>query len=260
MKYNFPFHLVTMSPWPLFSSFSLMIIFISLLNLFINYSFMNMFMGLILMLFIMFIWWRDVIRESTFQGYHTMKVMNGMRLGMLLFIISEVFFFISFFWTYYHMTLSPSIDLGFMWPPKGIILFNPFNVPLLNTIILLSSGLTVTWCHYSMLSGDKYSSELSLLITVFLGGYFSMFQFMEYNNANFTIADSVFGSIFYMVTGFHGIHVLIGTIFLLVSLIRMYNNHYSSYHHFGFEGAAWYWHFVDLIWLFLFLSLYWWPY
>nr|YP_010480563.1 cytochrome c oxidase subunit III [Nasonia vitripennis]ACH81732.1 cytochrome oxidase subunit 3 [Nasonia vitripennis]QVT11045.1 cytochrome c oxidase subunit III [Nasonia vitripennis]UVN15288.1 cytochrome oxidase subunit 3 [Nasonia vitripennis] len=253
-----PFHLVTLSPWPLLLSFNLLILMISLMNLFNNFNYYMLLFSMLLMMLSLYQWWRDVIRESTFQGFHTKKVVLGLKLGMLLFITSEVLFFFSIFWCYFHMFLSPSIEIGSIWPPKNIITFNPYHIPLLNTIILLSSGVTITWCHYSILMKMKMNSFISLALTITLGMIFTFYQYKEYSDSSFTITDSIYGSIFFMSTGFHGIHVIIGTMFLLINLIRIYMDNYSNVHHFGFEAAAWYWHFVDVVWLFLYLLIYFW--
>ncbi|UAT98640.1 cytochrome oxidase subunit 3 (mitochondrion) [Muscidifurax raptorellus] len=253
-----PYHLVTISPWPLLMSISLMMLLISVLNWFNNYTFYMLMLSILVSILIMYQWWRDVIRESTYQGYHTKFVVLGLKLGMLLFIISEIMFFFSIFWCYFHMFLSPSIEIGSNWPPKNIIPFNPYFIPLLNTIILLSSGVSITWCHYSILLNNKINSIISLMITIILGLIFTMFQYKEYYVASFTFTDSVYGSIFFMSTGFHGLHVIIGTMFLLVNLLRIMLNNFSSIHHFSFEAAAWYWHFVDVVWLFLYLLIYFW--
>nr|AYW52134.1 cytochrome c oxidase subunit 3 [Discolomatidae sp. 1 ACP-2013] len=258
MSKNHPFHLVDISPWPLLASLTAFSMFMGLINWF-HLNNINLFMlSLMSMLLIMFQWWRDVIREGTFQGHHTFKVSMNLRLGMILFIISEVFFFISFFWSFFHNSLSPSIELGMNWPPKNIITFNPLHIPLLNTIILLTSGLTVTWAHHSLMENNFNQTSISLLITILLGILFTIFQGFEYIEAPFTIADSIYGTSFFMATGFHGLHVMIGTIFLLICYIRHLNYHFSKTHHFGFEAAAWYWHFVDIVWLFLYISIYWW--
>nr|YP_010178024.1 cytochrome c oxidase subunit III [Conaspidia wangi]QSZ78255.1 cytochrome c oxidase subunit III [Conaspidia wangi] len=255
---NHPFHLVDYSPWPLLGALSTMILVSGSVKWFhYNNNFLFI-LGLMIILLIMFQWWRDIIRESTFQGLHTMAVNNGMRWGMILFIVSEIFFFISFFWAFFHSSLSPTIEIGMIWPPKGIIPFNPLHIPLLNTIILVSSGFTITWSHHSLMNNYKYETMLSLFMTVLLGVIFSILQGYEYIEAPFTMADSVYGSTFFMATGFHGIHVLIGTTFLLINFFRLIFNHYSTFHHFGFEAAAWYWHFVDVVWLFLYISIYWW--
>nr|WCS40528.1 cytochrome c oxidase subunit III [Gilpinia sp.] len=256
--YNHPFHLVNCSPWPLLGSLSTMIMLIGSIKWFNMKSSDLMTLGMMINLMIMIQWWRDIIRESTFQGFHTSIVLNGMKLGMMLFIISEIFFFLSFFWAFFHSSLSPSIEIGSIWPPKNIITFNPYHIPLLNTIILVSSGATVTWTHHSLMNNSKNESLKSLMLTIMLGIIFSMFQWFEYNEAPFTMTDSIYGSTFYISTGFHGIHVLIGTTFLLINFLRIYFNHYSKFHHFGFEAAAWYWHFVDVVWLFLYISIYWW--
>nr|AML26251.1 cytochrome c oxidase subunit III [Leiodidae sp. BMNH 1274323] len=258
MNKNHPFHLVDISPWPILGALSAMIMMIGLIQWFHMFSIKLFILGTLTTMLIMYQWWRDITRESTFQGLHTKKVVLGLRWGMILFITSEIFFFISFFWGFFHSSLSPCIELGMQWPPKGIITFNPIQIPLLNTLILLTSGLTVTWAHHSLMENNYSQSIQSLLITVILGIYFTMLQAYEYIESPFTIADSTYGSSFFMATGFHGIHVLIGTSFLLVCLIRLWLNHYSSIHHFGFEAAAWYWHFVDVVWLFLYISIYWW--
>jgi cytochrome c oxidase subunit 3 len=181
-----------------------------------------------------------------------------LRWGMVLFIISEVFFFLSFFWAFFHSSLSPSPELGRVWPPIGVEAFDPFTVPLLNTIVLLSSGISVTWAHHALIAGDHDSAFQGLLFTVILGLYFTILQAIEYLEARFRIADRVYGSSFFIATGFHGLHVIVGTTFLVVCLIRVSRAHFSKSHHFGFEAAAWYWHFVDVVWLFLYISIYWW--
>nr|ARO34896.1 cytochrome c oxidase subunit III [Corynis lateralis] len=262
MKKNRPFHLVDYSPWPLTSAMSMMIMLTGSVKWF-HFNENNLFLlGMMITLMIMFQWWRDIIRESTYQGFHTTNVMEGSRWGMILFIVSEVFFFffffVSFFWAFFHGSLSPSIEIGGLWPSKGIIPINPMSIPLLNTIILISSGITITWTHRSLLNNMKYEALKSLIFTVLLGLLFSFFQGYEYWEAPFSIADSIYGSTFFMSTGFHGIHVLIGTTFLTINIMRIYMNLFSSYHYFSFEAAAWYWHFVDVVWLFLFISIYWW--
>nr|QNV12179.1 cytochrome c oxidase subunit III [Ammophila sabulosa] len=258
MSHNHPFHMVQQSPWPILTSMSILNLAISTILWFHYKNYLMLLISLMSLMMCLMLWWRDVIRESTFQGCHTLMVQKNIRMGMMLFIVSEAFFFLSFFWTYFHMALSPSIEIGAMWPPKGIILINPYKIPLLNTLLLISSGFTITWSHYSMMINKKSESLISLLITIMLGIIFSSFQMYEYYMCPFTISDSVFGSIFFIATGFHGIHVLIGTTFLMVCLIRMKFNHFSKNRHLGFEMASWYWHFVDIIWLLLYISIYWW--
>nr|YP_009236851.1 cytochrome c oxidase subunit III [Acraea vestalis]AMJ17318.1 cytochrome c oxidase subunit III [Acraea vestalis] len=257
-SYNHPYHLVDSSPWPLTSAIGLMTLTSGMMKWFHNYNLNLFIIGYIIILLSTYQWWRDICRESTYQGKHTLSVMMGIRWGMILFIVSEIFFFISFFWSFFHSSLSPNIEIGLSWPPKNISTFNPFQIPLLNTIILISSGITITWTHHTIMMNNLSQSTQSLFLTILLGIYFSLLQAFEYLEASFTIADSIYGSIFFMMTGFHGLHVLMGTIFLGTCFIRLTFNHFSSTHHFGFEAAAWYWHFVDVVWLFLFISIYWW--
>ena len=214
--------------------------------------------GLLLVIGIMIVWWRDVIREGTFEGHHTKVVQKGLRYGMLLFIVSEIMFFFAFFWAFFSASLAPTIEIGSVWPPEAIHPFNPWDVPLLNTIILLTSGATVTWAHHAITTGVRYEAIFGLILTIDLAVIFTGLQLYEYKEAAFNISDSVYGSTFFMATGFHGFHVIIGTIFLTVCLFRLINYHFTTTHHFGFEAAAWYWHFVDVVWLFLFVSIYWW--
>nr|SPP23464.1 cytochrome c oxidase subunit III [Atrophaneura dixoni] len=258
MNNNHPFHLVDFSPWPLTGSIGIMTLMTGMIKWFHNYNFYLMILGYFIILLTMYQWWRDICREGTFQGKHTIMVSKGLRWGMILFIISEVFFFVSFFWTFFHSSLSPTIEIGALWPPLSIISFNPFQIPLLNTIILISSGITITWAHHAIMENNFSQMTQGLFLTIMLGIYFSILQAYEYIEAPFSIADSIYGSIFFMATGFHGLHVIIGTIFLFICLIRHLNFHFSMNHHFGFEAAAWYWHFVDVVWLFLYISIYWW--
>nr|UEK25851.1 cytochrome c oxidase subunit III [Pachygrapsus fakaravensis] len=253
-----PYHLVDMSPWPLTGSISAMMLTTGLVKWFHQYNMTLLLLGVIATVLTMIQWWRDVTREGTYQGLHTVTVMKGLRWGMILFIVSEVLFFFSFFWAFFHSSLSPTVEIGMAWPPKGIQPFNPFQIPLLNTTILLSSGASVTWAHHSIMESNYTQSIQSLGITIVLGVYFTLLQAFEYIEAPFTIADSVFGSTFFVATGFHGLHVIIGTSFLAVCFIRLYKCHFSSNHHLGFEAAAWYWHFVDVVWLFLYVFIYWW--
>nr|YP_010952910.1 cytochrome c oxidase subunit III [Empoascanara defecta]WMQ52353.1 cytochrome c oxidase subunit 3 [Empoascanara defecta] len=255
---NHPFHLVDKSPWPLTGSIGLMTLMLGMI-MWLHKINMNLFMLSILIIILTMIqWWRDVTRESTFQGLHTKKVTLGMKMGMLLFIVSEILFFLSFFWAFFHSSLSPSMEIGLLWPPKGITPFNPMNIPMLNTMILLSSGITITWAHNSLVNKNYTQMIQSTILTVMLGLYFSMLQLYEYMESPFCISDSVYGSTFFLATGFHGLHVIIGTMFIMVSLVRMLKLHMSKNHHVGFEASAWYWHFVDVVWLFLYISIYWW--
>nr|UBN08783.1 cytochrome c oxidase subunit 3 [Macropanesthia kraussiana] len=257
-SHNHPFHLVDKSPWPITGAVGALITMTGLIKWFHLYNNQLIFIGFTIMILTMIQWWRDIVREGTYQGLHTKFVTKGLRWGMILFIISEVFFFISFFWAFFHSSLSPTIEIGSLWPPIGIQPFNPLQIPLLNTAILLSSGVTVTWAHHGLLENNYSQTFQGLLLTIMLGIYFTALQAYEYLEASFTIADSVYGSTFFMATGFHGLHVIIGTTFLLTCFLRHLYYHFSSNHHFGFEAAAWYWHFVDVVWLFLYISIYWW--
>lgn len=262
MKYKekHGFHLVDPSPWPLLGAFgALMTTFGGVLTM---HGYMGgkalCTLGFCAILYVMAGWWRDVIREATYEGQHTKAVQSGLRMGVILFIVSEVMFFVAFFWGFFHSSLNPSPFIGGIWPPAGLEVLNPWTVPLVNTIILLSSGATVTWAHHAIVSGLRDEALKALFCTLTLAVLFTALQAMEYSHAPFTISDGVYGSSFYMATGFHGFHVIIGTCFLAVCTWRLYLNHFTQEHHFGFEAAAWYWHFVDVVWLFLFLSIYWW--
>nr|UCU06846.1 cytochrome c oxidase subunit III [Potamometra anderseni]UCU06859.1 cytochrome c oxidase subunit III [Potamometra anderseni] len=257
-KQNHPFHLVDPSPWPLTGSIGAMTLTSGMVMWFHMKIPTLMMIGIVILMLTMIQWWRDIIREGTYQGKHTIMVTNGLKWGMILFIVSEIFFFVSFFWAFFHSSLAPTIEIGMTWPPKGIQTFNPMDIPLLNTTILLSSGITITWAHHSIMNKNHSQTVSGLFLTVTLGIYFSILQAYEYLESPFTISDSVYGSCFFMATGFHGIHVIIGTTFLMVCLVRTMKFHFSNQHHFGFEAAAWYWHFVDVVWLFLYISIYWW--
>jgi len=254
------FHLVDPSPWPFISAIgALTMTFGGVLYMhgYVLGSFLYKF-GIFIILFMMYCWWRDVIREGTFESQHTSRVQTGLKWGMIFFIISEIMFFFAFFWGFFHASFNPSIFLGGVWPPVGLITLETWKIPFLNTLILLTSGASITWAHNAIVLGEKNSSCLSLLTTIFLAAVFTLLQYMEYITAPFDISDSVYGSTFYMTTGFHGFHVFVGTCFLIIGTIRLYYNHFTTFHHFGFEAAAWYWHFVDVVWLFLFFTIYCW--
>nr|QDI94081.1 cytochrome c oxidase subunit III [Leucophoroptera quadrimaculata] len=257
-KHNHPFHLVDYSPWPLTGSIGALTMVSGLVMWFHKTDNKMMMLGIMILLLTMYQWWRDIIREGTYQGKHTLSVIMGLKMGMILFIVSEVLFFVSFFWAFFHSSLAPTVEIGMIWPPKGIETFNPMQIPLLNTMILLCSGISITWAHHAMMEKNHNQAMQGLIITIMLGMYFTILQGFEYIESMFTISDSVYGSCFFMATGFHGIHVCIGTLFIIVCLMRHMKFHFSSTHHFGFEAAAWYWHFVDVVWLFLYITIYWW--
>ena len=256
------YHLVDPSPWPLVGAVGAFLltgggvmwmhghglgVWVTLL-------------GLLVVLFVMFRWWRDVLAES-YRGDHTKVVSWGLRFGMALFITSEVLFFFAFFWAFLWAALHPPMTVATSWPPEGITPLPAFDIPFLNTMILLLSGATVTWAHHAVKEGDQQTAFKALLLTVCLGVIFTSLQAYEYHHAiheGLTLHSGVYGSTFYMATGFHGFHVIVGTTFLLVCTIRAWNLTFKPEKHIGFEAAAWYWHFVDVVWLFLFVCVYWW--
>ena len=254
------FHLVDPSPWPLISAFAaLMLTFGGALYMhgYDGGSILWRY-GFLMILFMMIMWWRDIIRESTYYGEHTKQVQDGLKMGMLLFIVSEVMFFFAFFWGFFHSSLNPNLAIGAVWPPAGLAILDPWAIPLLNTIILLTSGAAITVCHHSIILGLKQQALAALMLTIILAVIFTGLQGYEYITAPFSISDGIYGSVFYMATGFHGFHVFIGTCFLIVCFYRLLSGQFTREHHFGFEAAAWYWHFVDVVWLFLFITIYWW--
>jgi len=256
--YRLPYHLVELRPWPLTSAIRAIFIALGLINWLHFNDAILLLLGTTTMILSIFQWWRDIIREATYMGKHTSHVQGGLKLGMLLFITSEICFFSAFFWAFFHRRLTPSIEAGCTWPPISITTINPLRVPLLNTIILLSSGFTVTWSHHCLITKKRLKTTLTLALTITLGTYFTFLQASEYIESSFTIADRVYGSIFFVATGFHGIHVIIGTLFLLINILRNIKAHFSNNHHLRFEIAAWYWHFVDVVWICLYTSVYWW--
>ena len=272
------YHLVDPSPWPFLGSVGALVMAIGgvawmqdlkgnafpLFGIDIAGPWL-FFIGLAVVLYVMFAWWSDTIKEAH-EGYHTRVVSLHLRYGMIMFIASEVMFFVAWFWAFFDASLfageakqaARAAFTGGQWPPKGIEVLDPLHLPLYNTIILLLSGTTVTWAHHALLHDDRKGLTWGLTITVLLGILFSTVQAYEYAHAPFAFKDSIYGATFFMATGFHGFHVLIGTIFLLVCLIRALAGDFTSKQHFGFEAAAWYWHFVDVVWLFLFFCVYVW--
>lgn len=253
-----PFVSLAASPWPLVLRFRVFNLTLSVVLWFqFKLSLSLLLINLVILTLSIFIWWKDVIREGLL-GVHTGKLVLNFRGGFLLFILSEVFFFVSFFWAFYDSSLAPSIELGMVWPPVGILPLEVYSVPLLNTIILLSRGVTVTWAHHSLINNLFFESLFSLLFTVLFGVYFLYMQFVEYCEGAFSISDGVYGSTFYLATGFHGFHVIVGTVFLFYVFTLLVRGRLTFCHHFSFESAAWYWHFVDVVWLFLYIRIYWW--
>jgi cytochrome c oxidase subunit 3 len=252
------YHLVNPSPWPLLGAFSAGLLAVGGVMYMHGSGWLLAALGFLCVLTVMAGWWRDVIRESVREKAHTPIVKLGLRYGMSLFIASEVMFFAAFFWAFFDASLYPKEAIGGVWPPENIVTMEAFHLPLMMTLILLLSGTTVTWAHHAIVEGDRKTASVALGLTVILGILFSCFQVYEYGHATFGFKDGIYPSTFYMATGFHGFHVLIGTIFLAVCWFRVRSGHFTPKSHFGFEAAAWYWHFVDVVWLFLFVSIYWW--
>ena len=260
------YHLVDPSPWPIVGAVSAFILAIGTIMWFHDNGPWVMVIGLVGVAYTMIAWWRDVINEAEHKGDHTRVVQIHLRYGMIMFIASEVMFFVAWFWAYFDVALFPGEAIqalrveatGGQWPPESIATFDPWHLPLLNTLILLTSGTTVTWAHHALLEGNRRDLIRGLALTVALGALFTALQAYEYSHAAFGFREGIYPSTFYMATGFHGFHVLVGTIFLLVCLIRAMKGHFKQDHHFGFEAAAWYWHFVDVVWLFLFAAIYVW--
>ena len=257
---NHPFHLVSPSPWPYKTSISLFIITVSTALSMHNFNNLYIILNLdfIIIIFSFFFWFRDIISESTFLGDHTLAVQKGLNIGVILFIVSEGLFFMGIFWAFFHSALTPTVELGAQWPPMGIEPINPFELPLLNTVILLSSGATVTFAHHSLIQGKRKGALYGSIATIILAIVFTALQGIEYSVSSFTISDGAFGTCFFFGTGFHGLHVIIGTIFLTIAFWRIYAYHLTNNHHVGFEAGILYWHFVDVVWLFLYVSIYYW--
>jgi len=255
---NHPYHLADPSPLPILGTISAGLTAFGLIFFMHDVTPWLLPIGLLAVLYTMYIWWKQVIAEAVHQNAHTPVVQLGLRYGMSLFIASEVMFFFAWFWAFFNASIFPTAAIGHVWPPQGTEVFSPWSIPLVNTIILLTSGVTVTWAHHGLRAGDKQTLIRGLWLTVLLGAAFTMLQAYEYLHAPFHFTGGIYGTTFFMATGFHGAHVLIGTIFLAVCLGRAYKDHFTADHHFGFEAAAWYWHFVDVVWLFLFTFVYWW--
>ena len=237
-----PYHLVDPSPWPIVLGFALLVLTLSAVMYMhgINYGGYFLNLGLILVSSVMALWFRDVIIEGTYLGHHTEQVKRGITIGFALFIISEVMAFFSVFWAYFHSSLVPAVEIGGVWPPLGIQVLDPFAIPLLNTILLLSSGAFITYAHHAIIKGNRRSAILGFILTLLFAILFTGLQGYEYSEAGFSIADSVYGTVFYASTGLHGLHVIVGTIFILVGFIRLVNYHLTDTHHQGHEAGILY--------------------
>lgn len=268
-----PYHIVRPSIWPLAGAIAGGLLATGMIMYMHEVKFgefevglKGVILGILAVISVMFGWWKDVLFESVKEKAHTDIAMIGMRYGMALFIASEVMFFVAFFWAFFDASLYAGEEQQFLrmeytgghWPPSQFTTIPAFDLPLLMTLILLLSGCTVTWAHHAILEGHKKEMATGLGISVLLGLFFLSFQVYEYTNAHFGFTEGIFPSTFYMATGFHGFHVFVGTVFLLVCYLRARKEEFTKERHFGFEAAAWYWHFVDVVWLFLFVAVYWW--
>jgi cytochrome c oxidase subunit 3 len=261
-----PWHMVDPSPWPLTGALTGGVLAVGAVMYMHGNGSLVLILGLLGILATMFFWFRDVVREATHQGHHTGPVQISMRYGMVLFIASEVMFFAAWFWSFFNASLFPPASIAGVWPPPGIFPFDPWGLPFLNTLILLASGITLTWAHHGLIEGKQDQAVRGLALTILLGLVFTGVQAYEYGHAAFSFAfeegvagrGGIYPTVFFMATGFHGFHVIVGTIFLIVCYFRTRAGHFRPDHHFGFEAAAWYWHFVDVVWLFLFCCIYWW--
>ena len=270
---NHQYHILDPDPWPLIGSMSALVLFSGAVMWMHDnaYGKFLLFLGLAGVLWTMKEWWANTIKEAH-EGHHTPVVSLHLRYGMILFIASEVMFFVAWFWAFFASSLFPAplemvngavqpitdAAAAAQWPMKGIEVLDPFKFPLLNTFILLCSGTTVTWAHHSLIHGNRDGLKLGLLLTILLGLLFTSIQAYEYIHAPFDFKNNIYGATFFMATGFHGFHVIVGTIFLIVCYIRAQKGDFTPRQHFGFEAAAWYWHFVDVVWLFLFVCIYVW--
>jgi cytochrome c oxidase subunit 3 len=261
---NHDYHILNPSVWPLLGSVAAFVMLFGAVLFFHGSGPWMLLIGFVGVLYVMFGWWSETVTENQ-VGDHTPVVLIGLRYGFILFIMSEVMFFFAWFWSFFKHALYPmhpdglSPGIDGVWPPVGIETFDPWHLPLINTLILLCSGAAATWAHHALVHEDNRKDIKSgLILAVALGLIFSVFQAYEYSHAAFGFGGNIYGANFFMATGFHGFHVIIGTIFLFICLLRVYRGHFSAENHLGFEAAAWYWHFVDVVWLFLFAAIYVW--
>lgn len=254
------FHIVDPSPWPILTAFSVFFMLSGMVFYMhdIRFGGFYAFIGLILLIMSIYLWFFDIVQEATYAGHHTLAVRSGLRYGFLLFVASEVMLFVGFFWAFFHASYSPSVFIGYEWPPVGISSIPVFEFPLFNTALLIISGLSITWAHRGLAMGSFAHAIDAFLVTIILGFFFVVLQMFEYYEASYDITDSIYGSTFYSLTGLHGLHVIIGVSFITVCFIRLLRRHYLTNHYLGFILAVWYWHFVDVVWIIVFLSVYCW--
>ena len=256
---NHDYHILKPSPWPLLGAFTAFVMFYGAVLYMQDITPWLFYIGFVGVLYSMYAWWAEVVNEGN-TGDHTPVVKIGLRYGVILFITSEVMFFVAWFWSFFRASLFPNVDYaGGVWPPVGIETLDAWHLPLINTLILLCSGAAATWAHHAIAhDNDRKGLVQGLILSILLGMLFTFFQFYEYSHATFAFAGNIYGANFFMATGFHGFHVIVGTMFLAVMLLRALKGHFTPESHIGFEAAAWYWHFVDVVWLFLFAAIYVW--
>jgi len=254
-----PFHIVDNSPWPILISWTLFFMAIGAVLSMQGFTIGSnlLLLGFITTVSVMFFWFGDINTEGSILGNHTKEVKKGLTIGFFLFVISEVMAFFTVFWAAGHSALAPAVEIV-SWPPLGINALDPFSIPLLNTFLLLSSGAFITYGHHALIAGNRKAAIDGVFLTLVLAIAFTLLQYYEYSEAGFTMSDGVYGSAFYASTGLHGIHVIVGTIFILVGYIRLINYQLTKSTHQGFEASIIYWHFVDVVWLFLFVAVYYW--
>lgn len=255
---NHFFHLVNYRPWPIIISLNLINLGSRVIIFIIIKTSVVLIISIFLIVTTKFQWWRDVVREALYEGHHSKIVKQGIRIGIVSFIVSELCFFVSFFWIYFYLRLRPDPAIGTHWPPIGVQSIRFIDIPLLNTIILLTSGFFITWSHYAIITNRKITFKVTYITSIILGIYFFFIQIYEYYELTFDFRDRAFRSSFFILTGFHGFHVIVGILFILVNFKRFRNLSFRIVSIKGFEYSVWYWHFVDVVWLFLYVSLYWW--
>jgi len=254
------FHVLEFSLWPFFLAFGLFF-FVTGIAFSIHYvvtGYYILLIGLLMLIITSIFWFLDISREAVVKGYHTKIVRKGLKIGFLFFIASEIMLFFGFFWAFFHSALCPSIELGAIWPPVGLNVIPVFDFPLFNTFILIISGFAVTWAHRGISLGSFKESIDGLILTILLGLFFIFLQGLEYYESTFNLQDGIYSSVFFLLTGLHGCHVIVGVCFLFICFISLLFNHFLTNHYLRFVFAVWYWHFVDIVWILLFLSLYCW--
>ena len=253
-----PFHLVDASPWPIIAAISRFLLLSSLCDFIHSGSVVRILARTVATVFVTGFWWRDVSREASLRRFHNPPVQISLRIAIIWFISSEVLFFFGFFWTFFHASLRVVAETGYAWPPAGVLVLDPSSVPLLNTVLLLRSSITVTWSHNCLLIRNYARAKNRLVYTISLRAIFTLVQYLEYCESGFSISDSAYRSVFFIATRFHRFHVIVGSAFLVVCLVRMVRGQLNASRHVRYECAAWYWHFVDTVWIYLYCLVYWW--